>query len=125
PPLFPYTTLFRSRRLLRAILEPLGYEVQEAADGDEALSSLAESTPDLVLLDLMMPRRDGYSVCREIKSDSRTRLVPVIILTTLDQMQDKLKAIELGADDFLNKPFHTLELTTRIRSLLSLKHFTD
>ena len=114
-----------NRRLLRAILEPLGYEVQEAADGDEALSSLAESTPDLVLLDLMMPRRDGYSVCREIKSDSRTRLVPVIILTTLDQMQDKLKAIELGADDFLNKPFHTLELTTRIRSLLSLKHFTD
>ena len=114
-----------NRRLLRAILEPLGYEVQEAADGDEALSSLAESTPDLVLLDLMMPRRDGYSVCREIKSDSRTRLVPVIILTTLDQMQDKLKAIEPGADDFLNKPFHTLELTTRIRSLLSLKHFTD
>src|SRR5947209_4305898 len=93
-----------NRRLLREILEPQGYEVREAADGDEALAAMAESAPDLVLLDLMMPRRDGYSVCREIKSDPRTRLVPVIILTTLDQMQDKLKAIELGADDFLNKP---------------------
>ena len=114
-----------NRRLLREILEPQGYEVLEAADGEEALAALAERAPDLVLLDLMMPRRDGYSVCREIKSDPRTRLVPVIILTTLDEMQDKLKAIELGADDFLNKPFHTIELTTRIRSLLSLKHFTD
>ena len=114
-----------NRKLLREILEPQGYVLQEAADGEEALASLAESAPDLVLLDLVMPRRDGYSVCREIKNDPRTRLVPVIILTTLDQMQDKLKAVELGADDFLNKPFHTIELTTRIRSLLALKHFTD
>jgi len=114
-----------NRKLLREILEPQGYLLREAADGDEALAALTESVPDLVLLDLVMPRRDGYSVCREIKNDPRTRLVPVIILTTLDQMQDKLKAVELGADDFLNKPFHTIELTTRIRSLLALKHFTD
>ena len=114
-----------NRNLLREILRPLGYQVREAADGDEALAAVAESTPDLILLDLMMPRLNGYEVCRELKSDPRTRLVPIIILTTLEQLQDKIKAIDLGADDFLNKPFHTIELTTRVRSLLSLKHFTD
>lgn len=114
-----------NRNLLREILRPLGYLVREAADGEEALAVVAESTPDLILLDLMMPRMNGYEVCRELKSDPRTRLVPIIILTTLEQLQDKIKAIDLGADDFLNKPFHTIELTTRVRSLLSLKHFTD
>ena len=114
-----------NRNLLREILRPLGYQVREAADGDEALAAVAESTPDLILLDLMMPRLNGYEVCRELKSDPRTRLVPIIILTTLEQLQDKIKAIDLGADDFLNKPFHTVELTARVRSLLSLKHFTD
>lgn len=114
-----------NRNLLREILRPLGYQVREAADGEEALAAVAECAPDLVLLDLMMPRRNGYDVCRELKSDPRTRLVPIIILTTLEQLQDKIKAIDLGADDFLNKPFHTVELTARVRSLLSLKHFTD
>ena len=114
-----------NRNLLREILRPLGYQVREAADGDEALAAVAESTPDLILLDLMMPRLNGYEVCRALKNDPRTRLVPIIILTTLEQLQDKIKAIDLGADDFLNKPFHTIELTTRVRSLLSLKHFTD
>jgi len=114
-----------NRNLLREVLAPLGYQVREAADGDEALAAVAESAPDLILLDLMMPRLNGYDVCRELKSDPRTRLVPIIILTTLEQLQDKIKAIDLGADDFLNKPFHTIELTTRVRSLLSLKHFTD
>lgn len=114
-----------NRNLLREILRPLGYQVREAADGEEALAAVAENAPDLILLDLMMPRRNGYEVCRELKSDPRTRLVPIIILTTLEQLQDKIKAIDLGADDFLNKPFHTVELTARVRSLLSLKHFTD
>lgn len=114
-----------NRRLLSELLEPLGYRVVEAADGEEALASVADHIPDLVLLDLVMPRRDGYEVCRELKNDPRTRLVPIIVLTTLDLMPDKLKAIDLGADDFLNKPFNTVELTTRVRSLLSLKHFTD
>ena len=114
-----------NRNLLREILRPLGYQVREAADGDEALAAVAESTPDLILLDLMMPRLNGYEACRALKNDPRTRLVPIIILTTLEQLQDKIKAIDLGADDFLNKPFHTIELTTRVRSLLSLKHFTD
>jgi cyclic di-GMP phosphodiesterase len=114
-----------NRRLLRELLDPLGYQIVEAADGEQALASVAEHVPDLVLLDLMMPKRDGYEVCREMKNDPRTRLVPIIVLTTLDLMTDKLKAIDIGADDFLNKPFNTVELTTRIRSLLSLKHFTD
>jgi putative two-component system response regulator len=114
-----------NRRLLKEILGPMGYEVTEAADGEEALASVAESQPDLILLDLMMPRLDGYSVCQELKGNAVTRLIPIIILTTLEQLPDKLKAVELGADDYLNKPFRTLELTTRVRSLLSLKRFTD
>src|SRR6185295_6863165 len=114
-----------NRRLLREILDPMGYQVEEAADGEEALASVAKNVPDMVLLDLVMPKRDGYEVCREMKNDPLTRLVPIIVLTTLDLMTDKLKAIDIGADDFLNKPFNTIELTTRIRSLLSLKHFTD
>ena len=114
-----------NRRLLRELLDPLGYQIEEAEDGEQALSSVAAHVPDLVLLDLVMPKRDGYEVCREMKNDPRTRLVPIIVLTTLDLMTDKLKAIDIGADDFLNKPFSTVELTTRIRSLLALKHFTD
>jgi putative two-component system response regulator len=114
-----------NRRLLRDLLAPLGHEIAEAADGEEALQAVAAGVPDLVLLDLCMPRRDGYSVCRTLKGDPRTRLVPIIILTSLEDLSDKLKAVELGADDFLNKPFHTVELMTRIRSLLTLKRFTD
>ena len=114
-----------NRRLLKDILGPMGYQMTEAADGEAALASVAESKPDLILLDLMMPRRDGFSVCKELKGNADTRLIPIIILTTLDQLPDKLKAVELGADDYLNKPFRTLELTTRVRSLLSLKRFTD
>ncbi len=114
-----------NRKLLRDILEPQGYRIEEAADGEEALAAVAGSLPDLVLLDLVMPRRDGYSVCRELKNDPRTRLVPIIILTTLDQLGDRVRAIDLGADDYLNKPFHTLQLLARVRSLLALKRYTD
>jgi cyclic di-GMP phosphodiesterase len=114
-----------NRALLRDLLEPEGFWIREAADGEEALQAVHACLPDLILLDLVMPRRDGYSVCRELKNDPRTRLVPIIILTTLDQLNDKVRAIDLGADDYLNKPFHTVELMARVRSLLSLKHYTD
>lgn len=115
----------QNRRFMRRILEPLGYEVVEASDGDEALAAVARDAPDIVLLDIQMPRRDGYSVCKAIKSDPRTRLVPVVIVTSLDQIPDKVKAVELGADDYLAKPVNITELTTRVRSLATLKQFTD
>jgi putative two-component system response regulator len=114
-----------NRRLLRHILTPLGYEVVEAADGVEALAEVAKSIPDLILLDVMMPQRDGYDVCRELKTNPRTRLVPVVMLTGLDHRTDKIKAANLGADEFLTKPFDVTELTARVKSLVSLKHFTD
>src|SRR5258705_317711 len=103
-----------NRRFMRRILEPLGYEVLEAADGEEALASIGREAPDIVLLDIQMPKMDGYTVCRTIKHDPKTRLVPVVIVTSLDQIPDKVKAVELGADDYLAKPVNITELTTRV-----------
>jgi putative two-component system response regulator len=114
-----------NRKLLRDILTPLGYEVREAIDGEQALSSVAREIPDLVLLDVMMPLMNGYDVCKALKSNPLTRLVPVVMVTTLDDLYGKLKAVDLGADEYLGKPFNMAELTTRVRSLLSLKRFTD
>ncbi len=114
-----------NRRLARVILTPLGYHLREAADGEEALESVREEIPDLVLLDVTMPKRDGYSVCEELKQNVKTKLVPIIMLTSLHQIEDKIKGIELGVNDFLTKPFHTAELIARVRSLLALKHYTD
>src|SRR5262249_28423844 len=81
--------------------------------------------PDLILLDLMMPRVSGYEVCQKIKQDKKTQLIPVIVVTALKEISDKIKAIEMGADDFLMKPFNKLELITRIKSLLKLKELYD
>ena len=115
----------QNRRFMRRILEPLGYQVTEAGDGEEALASVGTSIPDIILLDIQMPRMDGYAVCRTLKSDPRTRLIPVVVVTSLDQIPDKVRAVELGADDYLAKPVNITELTTRVRSLVTLKHFTD
>ncbi|HLY08169.1 MAG TPA: HD domain-containing phosphohydrolase [Planctomycetota bacterium] len=114
-----------NRGLVRRVLEPLGYEVVEAADGEEALASVALQLPDLVLLDLLMPRMDGYAVVQVLKKDPRTRLIPVVMLTSQDQLSHKLRAVEFGVDDYLTKPFHVVELTARVHSLLSLKRYTD
>ena len=114
-----------NRQIVRDVLEPLGYRIAEACDGEDALEAVAREAPDLILCDVVMPRRDGYAVCQALKEDPKTRLVPIVMLTSLDQLPDKVKAVELGADDYLTKPFNVVELTTRVRSLLSLKHFTD
>jgi len=114
-----------NRRVLRRLLADLGYSVREAADGVEALAEIGRELPDLILTDLMMPRKNGYELCREVKGDPRTRLIPVVVLTTLEALPDKLRAVDLGADDFLSKPYEMLELKARVRSLLSLKRFTD
>ncbi len=97
------------------------YTFERAENGHEALEKVRKWNPDLVLLDLMMPVMSGYEVCRTIKADKELRFIPVIVITALSELEDKLKAIDMGADDFLIKPFNKLELATRIRSLLRLK----
>lgn len=111
--------------LLRAQLKSYSYTIETALDGEEALAKIAASAPDMVLLDLMMPKISGYEVCRSIKQNRATQFIPVIVITALQELDDKLKAIELGADDFLVKPFNKLELITRIKSLLRMKELHD
>ncbi len=111
--------------LLRAQLKPFNYKIETALDGEEALANVGKNPPDLVLLDLMMPKISGYEVCRAIKQNKLTQFIPVIVITALQELDDKLKAIELGADDFLVKPFNKLELITRIKSLLRMKALHD
>jgi uncharacterized domain HDIG len=111
--------------LLMAQLKPHGYELMKAYDGHEALKKIESNPPDLILLDLMMPKLSGYEVCKQIKSDKKTQLIPVIVITALKELEDKIKAIEMGADDFLMKPFNKVELITRVKSLLKLKELYD
>ncbi len=111
--------------LLKAQLKPYPYQTDSAYDGDEALKKIENNPPDLILLDLMMPRVSGYEVCQSIKKNKKTQFIPVIVVTALNELSDKIKAIEIGADDFLMKPFNKLELLTRIKSLLKLKTLYD
>ena len=106
-------------------LEALGYETISAANGQEALEKVAAETPDLILLDVMMPVMDGFTVCRILKEHEETRLIPIIIMTALDAMADRIQGIKAGADDFLTKPVHEEELFARIATALKLKHTVD
>lgn len=116
-----------NRDLLRAYLTSSGSEVVTAADGQAALEqALGRGGPlDLALVDIQMPRMDGLELCRQLKAEPRTRFVPVIIVTALDSDDEKLKAIEAGADDFVTKPYNSTVLLTRVRSLLRLKKLHD
>lgn len=111
--------------LIHMHLKPFDYQIIKAYDGEEALESVSREAPDLILLDLMMPKLSGYEVCQRLKSDPRTALIPIVIVTALRELDDKIKAIEFGADDFLIKPFNKLELTARIKSLLRVKQLHD
>jgi cyclic di-GMP phosphodiesterase len=113
------------RELLAQMLCARGYGVIAVADGSQALDEIRAGSVDLALLDVMMPGRTGFAVCREIKSNPDTRLVPVILVTGLGAGEDRIQGIEAGADDFLNKPVKKEELLARVRSLVRLKRFTD
>src|SRR5262249_6498742 len=102
-----------------------GHRVTVACDGHEALARIAEAIPDLILLDLEMPRLNGYEVCRHVKQDPATRLVPVVIITGQSAAEARLHAWELGADDFLTKPFQCVDILARCRSLLRVKRLVD
>lgn len=112
-------------RLLEAILKMLRYRTIGAYNGEEAIESMREQRPDLVLLDIMMPGIDGYETCRRIRADEDLRATPVVMVTALSEPEDHLNAIEAGADDFIRKPIDQHELTLRIRSLLRIKSFQD
>lgn len=113
------------RDLLCAILEVEGYKVVCTADGQEALGVLNSQPIDLALLNVEMPGRNGVSVCRHVKSNPETCLIPVVLVTGLDDSQARLRGIECGADDYLSKPLKCEELLARVRSLLKVKRFTD
>jgi DNA-binding response OmpR family regulator len=105
----------RHSELLETYCRRFGIEVERAADGDEGLRRFDENTPDLLLLDVMMPGRDGFSVCREVRRRSR---VPIIMLTARGDLGDRVHGLELGADDYISKPFEPRELVARIQSVL-------
>lgn len=110
---------------MRELLLTRGYDVDTAGSAEEAEEKLSLRTPDLILLDVIMPGKSGYELCRELKADPNTRLVPVVMITGLTDREDKVRGIEAGADDFLNKPIFPEELFARAKSLLKLKEFTD
>lgn len=107
------------------MVKRLGCEVVTAADGRAALDAVHRERPDLVLLDVNMPRLNGFDVCRSIKRDPLTRLLPVVLITGLTASADRIRGIDAGADNFLSKPYVTAELEARVRSLVQLKHHTD
>jgi len=108
--------------LLQAFLESLPVRIVTASDGVEALEQVAAHNPDLILLDIMMPRMSGFQVCKRIKSDPATRDIQVLMVTALNELGDIEQATECGTDDFVSKPVNKFELLTRVRSLLRVRH---
>jgi DNA-binding response OmpR family regulator len=112
-------------KLLADVLSVKGYEVETAASGKEALEKVNNVTPDLVLLDVVMPNMTGYEVCRQIRANPQTEMLPVVMVTALDPGEERVKGIEAGCDDFLSKPINQPELLARVRSLLRIKSLRD
>lgn len=108
--------------LLQAYLETLPCRIVTAGDGVAALEAVGQHKPDLILLDVMMPRMSGFEVCSKLKSDPATRTIPIIMVTALNEIGDIERGVESGTDDFLTKPVKKLELITRVKSLLRVRH---
>jgi putative two-component system response regulator len=117
--------LVANREVIARFLVLDGYELAFASDGQEALDAVARMPPDLILMDVTMPGVDGFEACRTLKQQAATRLVPVVLITALHDADNRMRAIDAGADDFLSKPFNGLELRARVRSLIRLKRYTD
>ena len=112
-------------KVLDAILSPRGYRVVTARSGAEALQKVRDEAPDLVLLDILMPGMSGYEVAQRLRADPATGVLPIVMVTALGAQEEKVKAIEAGADDFLTKPVNQLELLARVKSLLRIKQYHD
>jgi len=108
--------------LLAAFVESLPVKIVTASDGIEALRKVAEHNPDLILLDIMMPHMSGFQVCQRIKSDPKTRDIQILMVTALNELGDIERATECGTDDFVSKPVNKVELLTRVKSLLRVRH---
>lgn len=111
--------------LLQAFLESLPVKIVTASDGVEALEKIQENPPDLILLDIMMPRMSGFQVCRKLKSDPKTRDIQILMVTALNELGDIEQAAECGTDDFVSKPVNKFELLTRVKSLLRVRHLKN
>jgi CheY-like chemotaxis protein len=111
--------------LLQAYLEDIDCETVLAIDGASALEAVKRKKPDLILLDVMMPRISGFEVCKRIKNDPKTSDIPVIMVTALNEFGDIERGINSGTDDFISKPVNKLELLTRVKTMLKLKHLSD
>jgi putative two-component system response regulator len=112
-------------RLLTTILTRLGYTVETAFDGITGFEKAESSPPDLILLDLQLPRMDGYEVARRLKLADNTKIIPIVVVSSFAEVENRVKALDAGADDFLSKPIDQVELRARVQSLLKVKLFND
>ena len=112
----------RNRRLLRQLLEAEGHRVSEAADGEAAIECVDQSPPDVILLDLSMPKMDGFEVCRRLKQSPATEHIPILLISALTEREDRLRGIEAGADDFIAKPIDRQEVLLRVRNAVHRQH---
>ena len=116
---------YQNLKLMEGILFPINCELIKATNGFDTLNIVNKTNVDLILLDVMMPEMDGYEVCRQLKESEATRLIPVVLVTALDDREAKIKGIEAGADDFITKPPNKMELLARTKSLIKLKRLND
>jgi len=112
----------QNAELLQAYLEALEADIRIAVDGVDAMEKIALEEPDIILLDIMMPRMSGFEVCRRVKNNPKTKNILVVIVTALNELGDVERGVDCGADDFLSKPINKLELLTRVKSLLRVRN---